>query len=695
MSIYSRTLKHVNHKDFRRTHQRHLDEQEVLCKIERQKNLKEKKEIKEIKKLSSPFKSNWREELKIAQNQREEVVENSINKKYDWRKQVTSDKKKYFEEGMTSSGTFSTTLPAIGDVDLSVTSLDSSGFETSADVSFNSGSNSGFTGGFSSGDGIINLGGEGEYSTGVVSNITDLSAFDSVNITAIAGNNFNGGMVPTRSLQVAFFTDTDVSDLINVISPSTNSFTNVNVSIPQQFRTKDVRIILYSNTSDGHGRHGRHFRNQTIPIPGLNHTTISNLFPESLAIYGDNYGGASLLSFYLRDNKNSQSDFRNLGEFFWYNSMVQRFGWFDNVGTQEDPELVYRTWPAAPISGATTENNITDADYIYIGQTVYNLFKGTQLYGISNVSFRRRAPMNVFVSLDSPEATAFIRTDPNLSNLSPKEKQQKLKEMLEASDEYVMKMLGFDFPGTGAVPPGEYDPFAQAPPGEAGDTPGVEIASHDKPFSKYPPAGGPDGWPGLPQDKMDILHPSKDPLLNIPITPFGLPKNWQAGQEKDTQVAQLYPADYDRERAVDQMLLKGFQRGDYGTGPDIDRQIKNLQKNLQQRTPGGLPQAFTNQKYQVANYEPQGQLISEKKKLKSPQEILNKIPGYYDGKPAPLGFPETPPPQMVNGMHPDLVDGKKVADRFNRLDPQSAQAMPLTGNPHIDKKVLKARKQPK
>ena len=61
----------------------------------------------------------------------------------------------------------------------------------------------------------------------------------------------------------------------------------------------------------------------------------------------------------------------------------------------------------------------------------------------------------------------------------------------------------------------------------------------------------------------------------------------------------------------------------------------------------------------------------------------------------PLGFPETPPPEMINGMHPDLVDGKKVADRFNRLDSVSANAMPLTGNPHIDKKILKARKQPK
>jgi hypothetical protein len=50
---------------------------------------------------------------------------------------------------------------------------------------------------------------------------------------------------------------------------------------------------------------------------------------------------------------------------------------------------------------------------------------------------------------------------------------------------------------------------------------------------------------------------------------------------------------------------------------------------------------------------------------------------------------------MVNGMHPDLVDGKNVSNRFNRLDPESAKAMPLTGNPHIDKKVKAARKQPK
>ena len=98
---------------------------------------------------------------------------------------------------------------------------------------------------------------------------------------------------------------------------------------------------------------------------------------------------------------------------------------------------------------------------------------------------------------------------------------------------------------------------------------------------------------------------------------------------------------------------------------------------------------------QVAHYEPQGEVISEKKRLKSPKDLTDKLPGYYDGKPSPLGFPIVEPPEMKDGMHPDLVDGKKVAKRFNRLDPISAKAMPPTGNPYIDKKVKAAAKKPK
>ena len=89
------------------------------------------------------------------------------------------------------------------------------------------------------------------------------------------------------------------------------------------------------------------------------------------------------------------------------------------------------------------------------------------IVAIDAVRAKRTVPLNVFVSLDSPEAVAFMRTDPMMANLSQKERLEKLKEMLAASDEYVIKALGIGFPGSGVVPPGE-----------AGDTPGVEIIDY-------------------------------------------------------------------------------------------------------------------------------------------------------------------------------------------------------------------------
>ena len=127
---------------------------------------------------------------------------------------------------------------------------------------------------------------------------------------------------------------------------------------------------------------------------------------------------------------------------------------------------------------------------------------------------------------------------------------------------------------------------------------------------------------------------------------------------------------------------------DYYKGPppdlDDDSDFPDLFPELD------LAKAKKKKKTQVAHYEPQGEVLSEKKRLKSVKDFSN-----YPGKPSPMGFPEEDPPKMINGYHPDLVDGKEVSKRFNRLDPISARAMPLTGNSHIDKKVRAAAKKPK
>ena len=228
---------------------------------------------------------------------------------------------------------------------------------------------------------------------------------------------------------------------------------------------------------------------------------------------------------------------------------------------------------------------------------------------IRNLTFQRRTPMNVFVSLDSPEATSFIRTDPTMQGLSAEDRKKKLIDMLDAGDEYLLKYLGM----TGS----------KARPSDTTMPDSWDVAS----------AKGPYGTPGA--DKPYVRKGYKD---------------------KDGKFV-----DYDNP----------------STWPSILKKASNKQKAM------------------VAHYEPEGEVLSEKKKLKSVKDITSKIPGYYDGKPAPLGFPMQEPPKMVNGFHPDLVDGKKIANRFNRLDPASAKAMPPTGNPHIDKKVRAAAKKPK
>ena len=80
--------------------------------------------------------------------------------------------------------------------------------------------------------------------------------------------------------------------------------------------------------------------------------------------------------------------------------------------------------------------------------------------------------------------------------------------------------------------------------------------------------------------------------------------------------------------------------------------------------------------------------LYEQEKLKEPKDTLskrikNKL-GDYPNKPSKAGYPNEPPPKMVNGYHPEY--GKR-SNYYNRLDPQSAKSMPTTGDPEIDAKV--------
>ena len=76
-------------------------------------------------------------------------------------------------------------------------------------------------------------------------------------------------------------------------------------------------------------------------------------------------------------------------------------------------------------------------------------------------------------------------------------------------------------------------------------------------------------------------------------------------------------------------------------------------------------------------------------KIKKVQKDWN-----YKGKPSPKGEPDDPPPELDSktGQHPQ--HGQHAA-RYKKLDPQSAESMPPTGNPEIDATVDKQRDKEK
>ena len=67
-----------------------------------------------------------------------------------------------------------------------------------------------------------------------------------------------------------------------------------------------------------------------------------------------------------------------------------------------------------------------------------------------------------------------------------------------------------------------------------------------------------------------------------------------------------------------------------------------------------------------------------------------KSKGFFNQNDIKPEFPENPPPKLdpKTGKHPEY--GKK-ANRYKKLDPISANSMPLTGDPEIDAVVKKQK----
>ena len=673
MAIYSRALKHID--------------------MNRVKELREEKI--ENKRIIEQCRNEIRQELL-----------NAHNPEYsNWRHEVQN-----LDENMTSSGLFLTILQGQGDIDLIDVAADSTSWpienNNEASNSFGSGSGGGTLGGFVSESGaMIQIGGETAWNSAATSSALDLSRVDTIRVQGIAGNNSNGGIAPVGDLEVYFYTAdlNSVSSTQVAIPKTATSLTNFEVTIPEGFRGENMKVSFFTDTYDS--GQGIHYKPFTIPINGLNHATIGSIPVGAGSATGvNNFIAGKVLG------DRSDENMRSLGYYLWQN--IQRAkngadtGPNPNYGQPGEGEFIFLdNWDPAPISGGVNSVDVTDADHIHIGRTVYDMFKGNKLYGLSEVSFRRRNPMSLVVALDDPEATAFIRTDPYFEGLTPEEKKKKLEEMLKAGDEYLLKMFGEDFPGSGntdIVGPG-VDVTTWT--GETPDLNGQAGVDHITDVIGLAVSGF--AGVGLAKAGLGAAVNKLTQDITSKFVKSGLDLNKWINKGKNERIPNEDNASW-FELVVDDLQQAGkFDGGKGGIIPKNMQQLKDLFKG-----DGGITWSFT--KGRGTGPTPiQRQLMrrggeftrflqqltgkddvkeqtepKNKKTIKKPKEFFNKA----DIKPV---FPETPPPKMIKGRHPDWVDGEKVSNRYNRLDPISAKAMPPTGNPHIDKKVRAAAKKPK
>jgi len=284
------------------------------------------------------------------------------------------------------------------------------------------------------------------------------------------------------------------------------------------------------------------------------------------------------------------------------------------------------------------------------------------------IELLRKNPMTLFVGLDSPEAASFVRTG-EFGSLTNEEKKKKLQDMLNASDAYLTDKFGDPFPGTG----GDYSftdvqlPLSWEQAIER-DNPNQIRWPRDRKPGDAPPAG---------------QYYDKHMKQWVPV----VKKASAGGGDEIAQEPSLLQKALEKQTG-DEMapmpIIKtkppsGGYRMPMPSGYDLlDQDPKKTtlaKKNSKKKQPV------------VAHYEPEGEMIVEKK-LKKPQ-------AFFKDKDIKPEFPENPPPPQIKGLHPDLVTGDSVSQRFNRLDPISARAMPRTGIKSVDKKVQIAKKKPK
>ena len=720
MGVYSKALRHVDNKDFRKTHQRRFDEQKVLRKIEREKKLQERKEIEEIKKLSLPFKSDWRSELFVEEEYIGEVEQTKINVKVPER--LKSNWRRDLDEAMSSKDFEYLYGMSISDIQISsvlnnvqqnTTAQDI--LQASSDfVSYQFGKD--FPGSFinSVGDNQINsqtnvdvvafldtsygnvsgtdqsyrlttgpegLPPEGQSPPGsVVSRVNLETALGITLPSGVPNGALNGTPIEGSAIKRIFtdarpgrrinfnWTFASSEDFLGAATVDDYAFVAIKGNVTKfvsvltrglQYGGQFVYTVQPEDIVDGKVEIGIGVIDVFDPYvqTALNISNFGSFW--GAGTLGDTTDAADLGMSVAAGTPQSQQKKEAEKEktqqqtkvektVAQYQTSVNNF-----VSELENLEKAFNDLKQADESGYPTsmqdkfDKYMNDQKYreaLYYGDAPEWTTEEREAYGFY---YSMKTARQAAVEFQKQVSSGKIK-------VSEKTYNARITEYLrnaESAEKQLIDKFGFT---SSDKPPSltsqqqekiskEIEKLKAAAKQSAIDARNNELAA-------VAVAGGATLIATLAIGGLiastAVAVPSAAARVSAALD--ALKKSADAAKAARAAAA----------RSMGQNS-KGTGMGDRWSGPQFN------------------------------SYQPQGEVISEKsspKKLKSVQQAL------YQGQPSPNGFPDAPPPKMVNGYHPDF--GQKD-NMYNTLDKTSADSMPLTGNEKIDKKIKAARKQPK
>jgi len=729
MGVYSKTLHHVNNRDFKKTRQRHLDEEKFLSLKIREKEILEQQEVEQIKEISSSLKSDWKSEL--FPEVKQEVKKEEVKVKVKVPEKLKSDWKKELAEGMTTGGQEIQFAPS----DIPLDTIDASdpasftanngGFDSTMPQDglmgssiVSNGTGSGNNGGFNLGKSYLSFNGTGydlsnvpgfDNTRAVILTPFDNTRATTLEITAIVGNGSNGGEAPAVGQDIQlWYTD------LNGDNP------NALISTYDEETYDQIIAVPYNGSGS--------LRTYSVTIPSyLRKSGISFVLLQSQGsnplLTGDNYGITEVkIKRTTPVSVVAPLDSPEAVSFF-------RVGTGPNV---ETPEQRYRR---------ITQQLLASKNYT--NQKFGSNYPGSNFSGIIGVSaspLGRNGMLSAWGGGIGPDMSQLQNQKAGQVNNKNSALQNKLAALEKENQRLSQSRNPADWDKAqfGTAPE-----IARLRAELSKSTPSTSSGETNRPAGATFTTQKSDAFmAGFNKEAQRLGMPIRDNWGRIVSSVPSTPPPSISQSKSSTKLTPQQLANMDRQikqLEADNEKIKADQNkrawelaanlamdvvtaaalltpipGDEAAviGARTAAQTAKMARNYQRQNPGKYNPFLSDKANQLArqqgvgtnvkgqnpafrnplknSYEPQGEVISEKKTSKTLKSVQQAL---YPGQPSPNGFPDQDPPkQLPNGFHQDYGQRDSM---YNTLDKASAMSMPPTGNPEIDKKVEKAKKQPK